>query len=194
MTGLLRMSRAIDRASHKVGSLAALLVIFMVVLGALNALLRHFDRAAGVTMSSNAYIEAQWYAFALVFLLGAATTLRRDEHVRVDVFYGRTTPRVRAWIDILGTLFLMLPFCIFALWIALPTVLQSWEVNEVSPDPGGLPRFPLKTGVPVVFGMLILQGFSLLIKRAAYLRGIPGVEVPGHKDEPPAINASAESV
>ncbi len=183
MTRLLRLSRAIDRVSDAVGGVATILVVFMVVMGALNALLRHFDRAAGVTMSSNAYIEAQWYAFALVFLLGAATTLRRDEHVRVDVFYGRATPRKRAWIDVLGTLFLMLPFCVFALAISLPTVLQSWEVREVSPDPGGLPRYPLKAVAPLVFGMLVLQGISLLIKRAAYLRGVPGVDVPGHKEE-----------
>ena len=114
-------------------------------MGAFNAVARYLGKSIGLNLSSNAYIEAQWYLFSAVFLLGAAHTLQRDQHVRVDVLYGRLTARKKAWIDIIGTVCFLIPFCLFGLVISIPAVRNSWAVLEGSPDPGGLARYPLKT-------------------------------------------------
>lgn len=170
---LLRASRAIDALSRIVGRCVAWLTLAMVLLGAFNALARYFDRAAGGGLSSNAYVELQWYLFSLVFLLGAPYALRADAHVRVDVLYGRLGPRGQAWIDLVGGLLLLIPFCCFALVVSWPAVRDAWSVREVSPDPGGLVRWPIKMAVLVSFGLLLLQGLSETVKRAALLSGIP---------------------
>jgi TRAP-type mannitol/chloroaromatic compound transport system permease small subunit len=109
-------------------------------------------------------------------LLAAADTLRRNAHVRVDVFYGQLRPRQQAAINVVGTLIFLLPFCAFAIWASVPTVLASWRVLEVSPDPGGLPRYPLKTALPLAFALLGLQGISELIKGVRTLRDPPPQE------------------
>ncbi|HWV57510.1 MAG TPA: TRAP transporter small permease subunit [Longimicrobiales bacterium] len=156
--------RAIDRVNGWLGSLSAWLVVIMVVVGAFNAFARYLGRYIGVNLSSNAYLELQWYLFSLVFLLGGAWALRDGAHVRVDVFYERVSHRVRRWITVLGTLLLLLPFTVFSIWVAIPFVRNSWRVHEGSPDPGGLPRYPLKTMVIVGFALLALQGVSELVK------------------------------
>jgi TRAP-type mannitol/chloroaromatic compound transport system permease small subunit len=161
----------VDALNEKIGRLVAVLVLLMVLLGAFNALARYLSRFTEMQLASNAYIEGQWYLFSLVFLLGAAYTLKRDQHVRVDVFYGRLSERGKAWIDLGGTLFFLLPFCAFALWASWPTVESSWVVREVSPDPGGLPRYPIKAMILACFALLFLQGVSEAIKRAADLFG-----------------------
>jgi TRAP-type mannitol/chloroaromatic compound transport system permease small subunit len=158
------------------------LVLLMIGLGAYNALARHFSRSLGVELSSNGLIEAQWYLFSIIFLLGASATLKRDEHVRVDVLFGRFGQRTKAWVDLLGGLLLLVPFCVFAIVYSLPGVMESWQFHEQSPDPGGLPRYPLKTLVPVAFLMLTLQALSEIIKRAATLAGEPGAGEPGAGD------------
>jgi TRAP-type mannitol/chloroaromatic compound transport system permease small subunit len=142
----------------------------MVLLGAFNAVARYLGRFVGRSLSSNAYLEAQWYLFSLIFLLGAAYALQRDAHVRVDVLFARCSARVRSWINILGTILLLVPFCIFVIWSSLPAVRNSWRIREVSPDPGGLPRYPLKALILVCFGLLLLQAVSELIKEIAKLR------------------------
>lgn len=172
MQGLLRLSAWIDRVSTGVGRAASWLALLMVLIGAFNAVARYVGRWIGMNFASNAFIEAQWYLFSLLFLLGGAWTLRDDDHVRVDVLYGRLAPKKQAWIDLLGALLFLLPFCAFALVTSWPALQSSWAVLEGSPDPGGLPRYPLKTMLPVAFGLLALQGASQAIKAVARIRGL----------------------
>lgn len=167
----LGFSRGIDRLNGWVGRQIGWLVLVMVLLGSFNALARYAGRFGQVSLSSNGFIEGQWYLFSLVFLLGAGWTLQQDKHVRVDVFYGRLSPRVRAWIDLVGSVVLLLPFCVFGLVVSWGTVANSWSVLEGSPDPGGLPRYPIKTMILVSFALVALQGLSELIKRVAVLSG-----------------------
>ena len=177
----MKLKRWIDRLNRAVGRGASWLVLLMVLVGAGNAVARYLGRFIGMNLSSNAYLEAQWYLFSLVFLLGAAYTLQRDDHVRVDVLYSRLSGRARAWIDAVGTVVFLIPFCIFCLWVSWPSIRNSWHVLEGSPDPGGLPRYPIKTVILVAFVLLILQGVSILIDRIRTLRG--GDPAPG-MDEP----------
>ncbi len=167
MAALVRLARRFDRLSASFGRALAWLALAMVLIGAFNALARYGGKALGVNLASNGLLEAQWYLFALLFLLGAAPTLAADRHVRVDVFYGRLSERRKALVDLLGCLVLLLPFCVFALVVSLPSVQASWAVWEVSPDPGGLPRWPIKTAVPLAFVLLVLQGVSFAIQRGA---------------------------
>lgn len=171
--------RAIDCLNDWVGRAVAWLVLAMVLLGAFNAVARYAGRWAGFNLSSNAYLELQWYLFSLVFLLGAAHTLRRDAHVRVDVLYGRLGLRGQAWIDIVGTLIFLIPFCCFVLWLSWPMVRNSWQVLEVSSDPGGLPRYPIKSVILVAFFLLLLQGVAEIARRIDRLSG----EVESSDDE-----------
>jgi TRAP-type mannitol/chloroaromatic compound transport system permease small subunit len=167
----LRLARAIDRLSEIIGRVILWLVGIMIVVGAFNAVARYAGRFGGTNLSSNAYIELQWYLFSLVFLLGAAYALKHDAHVRVDLLYGRLTPRGRAWIDLLGTILFLIPFSVLMLVVSWPSIRSSWQVREVSPDPGGLARYPIKTVILVAFVLLILQGISEAIKQLAVLRG-----------------------
>lgn len=178
--GWLRVSRAIDRMNEWIGQALLWLLGLMILIGALNAVARYIGRFIGVNLSFTAAIELQWYLFSLVFLLGASYALRHDAHVRVDVLYGQLGPRARAWIDLLGTIVFLIPFSIFMLLVSYPSVLASWRIREVSPDPGGLARYPIKAMVLVAFVLLILQGISELLKQVAILRGAPAPVVPGH--------------
>ncbi|MFQ5599310.1 MAG: TRAP transporter small permease subunit [Candidatus Krumholzibacteriia bacterium] len=171
MRGWLRISRAIDRLNECVGRGTAWLVLAMALVGAYNAVVRYLGRYIGVSLSSNAYIELQWYLFSLLFLFGAAYTLKHNAHVRVDVVYGRFTARVKAWINLFGTILFMIPFSGLTIWLSWPSVRNSWAVLEVSPDPGGLPRYPIKTAILVAFALLLLQGVSEIVKNVAILRG-----------------------
>jgi TRAP-type mannitol/chloroaromatic compound transport system permease small subunit len=143
----------------------------MVLLGAFNAIARYASRGLGRSLSSNAYLEGQWYLFSVILLLGAAYTLRHDRHVRVDVIYAKLSEKGRAWIDLLGTALFLLPFSAVTMVLTWPTVHNSWITRELSPDPGGLPRYPLKTMILVGFFLLFLQGLSMLIRQIAFLRG-----------------------
>ncbi|MCZ6597722.1 MAG: TRAP transporter small permease subunit [Planctomycetota bacterium] len=177
MQGLLGISRAIDRLNGWLGRLVAWLSLAMVLVTAFNAVARYLGRFLGRDLSSNTYIELQWYLFSLIFLLGAAYTLRRDEHVRVDVLYSALSRKSRAWIDLIGSLAFLLPFCLLVLWVSWPYVANSWALREGSPDPGGLARYPIKTAIPVCFVLLFLQGVSEAIKRVAILRGLSDKEL-----------------
>jgi len=173
----LRLAHFIDRLNVAIGRVACGLMIVLVGLGAGTAVLRYVGRPLGLSLTSNAFLEGQWYLFSAVFLLGAAWTLRENAHVRVDVLYGRLGPRGKAWTDLLGAVLFLLPFCALMLWATGPSVAESWAVREVSPDPGGLPRYPIKALVPVAFVLLFLQGVAQAIKAVAALRGIePGDE------------------
>jgi len=181
--GWLRVAATIDRVTTAAGRLVAWLAVVMVLLGAFNAVARYLGRFVGHNFSSNAYLEAQWYLFSLMFLLGAAWTLQQDAHVRVDVIFARFSARVRAWINICGTLFLLVPFCIFVLWSSWPAVRNSWQIHEVSPDPGGLPRYPLKAVILLCFVLLLLQAVSELIKEVRKLRSRESSDYADHPVE-----------
>lgn len=168
---LLGFSSVIDRINDRIGSWIQWLTLFMVIVGAVNALLRYATRFAGVTLSSNAFIDLQWYMFSLVFLLGAAWGLRNGAHVRVDVMYERLSRKARAWIDLCGTVLFLIPFSLLMLYVSWPPVRNSWAIRETSPDPGGLARYPIKTVILVCFALLLLQGVSEAIKTADVLRG-----------------------
>ena len=173
----LRIAAGIDRFSERTGRVVYWMTLGMVLIGAYNAVARYLDRFTGLGLSSNTYIELQWYLFSLVFLLGAAYTFKHNAHVRVDVLYGRLSPRGKAWVNLLGTVLFLFPFCVLMLIVSWSAVRNSWAVLEVSPDPGGLPRYPIKTVIPIAFLLLMIQGVSILIRQVATLRGAaPGTE------------------
>ncbi len=141
----------------------------MIGVGVWNVLGRYIGNAIGQNLSSNALIETQWYLFDIVFLLGAAYTLQRNEHVRVDVFYDRFSRQKKAIADLIGTLLFLLPFSILVIYFSWGSIVRSWAVRETSPDPGGLIRYPIKTMILVSFVLLILQGISDVIKNWAII-------------------------
>jgi TRAP-type mannitol/chloroaromatic compound transport system permease small subunit len=155
----------IEHITEWVGSASSWLVLLMVVLGASNAAGRYVGEYMGMTLSSNALAEGQWYAFSMIFLLGSADTLRQDKHVRVDLIYGRLGMRGRAITNLIGGLLALLPFCFALLYFSWPSVSESWRVLEQSADPGGLPRYPIKSVILVAFVLLALQGFATTAKQ-----------------------------
>lgn len=175
---MLRFAHTIDRINAAIGRAACVLLIALVGLGAGTAILRYIGRLLGVSLTSNSFLEGQWYLFSAVFLLAAAWALREGSHVRVDVLYGRLGPRGQAWTDLLGSVLFLIPFCLLMLWATTPSVLDSWAVREVSPDPGGLARYPIKALVPVAFTLLFLQGIAEAIKAAARLRHDDALSAP----------------
>ncbi|MEX1080443.1 MAG: TRAP transporter small permease subunit [Halofilum sp. (in: g-proteobacteria)] len=164
------MSRGIDRATAAIGRGLSWVTLALIALGVINVVGRYIGAQVGMQLSSNALLEAQTQAFDLIVLLGAAHLLQRDGHIRVDILHARLSPRVRAWIDIIGTLLLLLPFCVLVIWFSVEYVSRSWSRLEVSPNPGGLPLYPIKTAIPLAFALLALQGLSELVKRCAVLR------------------------
>lgn len=177
---LVRLAGAVERTTERIGAMASWLVLLMVVVGALNAIARYLGRFAGLPLASNAAIELQWYLFSAVFLLGAAWTLGEDAHVRVDVFYRRLPARGRAWVELVGTAVFLVPFSLFVIVVSWPSLLSSWRVREVSPDPGGLARWPLEALVPFAFALVLGQGLALAVRRARELRrGEPRQEQDG---------------
>lgn len=171
MALLTRISGWIDATTDWIGRGVGWLTLAMVLIGAFNALARSIGTKIGAQLGSNIWLEAQWYLFAMVFMLGAAATLRHDKHVRVDVFYGRLTEKGRAWVNLVGTVTLLLPFCVLSTWACWDYVLNSWAAAEQSPDPDGLPRYPLKAMILLTFGLLALQGLSTLCKSLVVLSG-----------------------
>lgn len=167
MNALLSLSRSIDRWSERLGHALTWLILATVIISALNAIVRK-----AVNWSSNGLLEIQWYLFSAVFLLGAGYTLLRNEHVRIDVIAGRLSKRAQAWIDIIGTIFFLLPMAVLIGWLGWPIFVDAFERNEVSTNAGGLIIWPARLLVPVGFALLAIQGISELIKRIAFLRGI----------------------
>jgi len=172
MQRFLRIADAIDRFQDRIGKWLYWLTLMMVVVGGFNAVVRYMDKFTGMSLSSNFYLELQWYLFSLLFLLGAAYTLRHNAHVRVDIVYSNLSLKGKAWVDLLGTLIFLFPFCVLMLWVSWPAVMNSWEVLEMSPDPGGLPRYPIKTAIPVAFLLVLIQGVSMTIRSLAVLMGV----------------------
>ncbi len=163
-----RLASAIERLNDGVGRLAGWLVILMVAIIVYDVAMRYLFHEGSVALQ-----ELEWHLFALVFLLGSAYTLRHDGHVRVDIFYRSHAfdDRVRAWIDIVGVVCLLVPFCVLVIVSSLPFVGNAFALGEGSPDPGGLPaRYLLKAAIPVGFTLLLLQGVAMLIRRVESLR------------------------
>lgn len=179
MTLLLKLSQLIDWLNERIGKGAFWLILIMTVISAGNAVVRF-----GFNYSSNGLLEIQWYLFAAVFLLCSPYTLQRNEHVRIDVLSGKLSPRGLAVIDIIGTLFFLLPMVITVMWLAVPLVAESYKIDEYSANAGGLLRWPVKVLLPIGFALLALQGVSELIKRIAFLAGM--IEDPNSKAKGPS--------
>ena len=167
MQPLLKLSRAIDWLNAQVGRYVIWLILASTVISAINASVRKVFNT-----SSNAYLEVQWYLFAAAFLLAAGYTLLNGEHVRIDVLIHRLSKRGQIWIDVLGFTFFLTPMCIAVLWFGIPFFLQAWHSGEMSSNPGGLIRWPVYLMMPLGFALLLLQGWSELIKRIAFLKGL----------------------
>jgi len=163
---LLKASRVIDAVNDWFGTLATWLVLFACVISTGNAISRYV-----FSSSSNAWLEVQWYMFAAMVFFGAPHTLKLNEHVRVDVIYSTLSERTRIWIDIVGGVLFLLPFCAVLLYFTWPWFVDSWHIGEVSSNAGGLIRWPVKLALPLGFALLALQGISELIKRVAVLTG-----------------------
>lgn len=166
MSGLLAFSRVIDAVNTVVHKAVMWLVLVAIFVSAGNAASRKL-----FSLSSNAFLELQWYLFSAVFLLCAGYTLLKGEHVKIDIIYGRLSRRTQVWIDIFGTIFFLMPFCLLTIYLCWPQVVQKWVSGEVSPNPGGLPFWPAWFLIPAGFLLLALQGISELIKRIAFLVG-----------------------
>ena len=179
MDGLLRLAKRIDGLTRALSRVAAVAIVALVLVGAFNAILRTVDAEFGTQLSSNRWLELQWYLFSVAFLLGGPWALSVGAHVRVDVLHERFPRKVAAWIDLIGTLALLLPFCTFATWVCWDAVVESWRIREMSNDPDGLPRYPIRTVPLIAFSLLWLQGLAEAIKRLGYLRGAGGEELLG---------------
>jgi TRAP-type mannitol/chloroaromatic compound transport system permease small subunit len=166
MQGMLGFARLIDALNDRVGRTVYWLVLAMVLVSAGNAIVRKL-----FNMSSNAYLEAQWYLFSAVFLLCAGYTLLRNEHVRIDILAGRLSAKGQAWIDILGTIFFLMPMAILIMSLSWPYFMRAYTEHEISGSAGGLVLWPARLLLPVGFALLVLQGFSELIKRIAFVAG-----------------------
>ena len=163
---LLRLSSLIDALSRSIGVATGWLILATVLISAGNATMRYT-----IHWSSNAWLEIQWYLYSAVFLLCAAYTLLRNEHIRIDIIAGNLSRRAQAWIDLFGSVFFLLPMTITLAWLSWPMFVESYVRHEMSSDAGGLLRWPAKVLVPVGFALLTLQGISELIKLVAFLSG-----------------------
>lgn len=166
MSFLLSLSRLIDTINEKVGSGVSWALLAAVLICSGNAIVRYIFNT-----SSNAWLEIQWYLFSAIFLLATSYTLRRNEHVRIDVITGRFSKRTQAWLDVFGFLIFLLPITLIILYYAIPYAWMSIQNQEISSNAGGLIVWPAKLLIPVGFFLLALQGVSELIKRIAFLQG-----------------------
>ncbi len=174
MKALLDFSRAVDRLNEFVGRLVRWLVLAATLVSAGNALVRY-----SLHTSSNAWLELQWYCFGALFLLAAGYTLKHNGHVRIDIIYGRLSPKSQAVIDLLGGVLFLLPACGLIAWLSWPLFTKALFSGEVSADAGGLVRWPIMLMLPLGFGLLFLQGIAEVIKRLGVLTG--RLELPAEK-------------
>jgi TRAP-type mannitol/chloroaromatic compound transport system permease small subunit len=177
----LRLSAGIDRLNEAIGKSAYWLILVAVLVSTINAIVRKaFD------VSSNAWLELQWQLFGAVFMLCAAYTFLKNEHIRIDIVSSRLPKAVRDWIDLLGHFLFLMPFVILMIVDGWPFFLASWRINEQSTNAGGLPQWPPKFLIPFGFFLLFLQGISEIVKRIAVMRGLipdPHGEEPVHAEE-----------
>lgn len=173
MSGLLALSRVIDRMNTFIGRNVSWLILIAVLVSAINAIIRKV-----FSISSNAWLELQWYLYGTCFLLAAAYTLLENEHIRIDILYGRWSRRVQHWIDLIGHSLFLLPFTGLVIYLTYPWVMRSIRLEEMSMNAGGLILWPAKLMLLVGFGLLFLQGVSEIIKKIAVMRGV----IPDHVD------------
>lgn len=187
MKGLLSLSSAIDKLSYWIGRSVMWLVLLMVLISAGNAIIRKLFNT-----SSNAYLEAQWYLFAAVFLLGASYTMLQQGHVKIDVFISRFSRPTQVKIEIFGIVMFLFPLVYFVIVEIFPILVQAYKTGEMSENAGGLIRWPVYALVPLGFFLLGLQGLSELIKRIGFLKGL--CPDPGEVNEVNAEQALAEHI
>lgn len=174
MRALLKLSNAIDWLNTLVGRYVIWLILASTAISGINAVARKM-----FNVGSNAYLEVQWYLFATAFLLAAGYTLLNGEHVKIDVISSHLSKRAQIWIDIIGFTLFLTPVCLAVLYFGIPFFLNGLRSGEVSSNAGGLIRWPVYLMIPLGFGLLLLQGWSELIKRVAFLMGL--IEDPTHK-------------
>lgn len=167
MNALLKLSGLIDALTERVGKSLIWLVLIMTIISAGNAVMRYT-----IHYSSNAFLEIQWYLFSAIFLLGAGYTLKKNEHVRIDLIAGKFSKRGQTWIDIFGIIFFLMPMAIAIMYLSWPVFMLAIETNEQSNNAGGLTVWPARLMVPAGFFLLVLQGLSELIKRVGFLKGL----------------------
>lgn len=203
MSVLLGFARVVDAVTGLFGRLMWWVSLFMVAVGVYNVLTRYFygaleavvGRQLAARMTGSFYLELQTYSFDLIFLLGAAYVLRMDGHVRVDIVYSNLSARRKAIVDIVCTWLFLVPFAALGILYSLPYVRRSWQTLEMSPNPGGLPRYPIKAVIVVAFAMLILQALSETIRNAAFLSGRKGSgSVHESPPAPTAVDGTAGGV
>lgn len=167
LQALLRLSRGIDALTTVIGRWLSWLILVAVIISAGNATIRKiFD------VSSNAYLELQWVLFGVVFLLCSPWTLLNGEHIKIDIINHHLPLKVRSWIDMIGHIFFLVPFCIVLLWTSIPFFLVSYHQNEQSFSAGGLPQWPAKSLVVIGSALLLVQAVSEIIKRLAVMQGL----------------------
>lgn len=174
MHALLKLSRGIDALTSFVGKYVIWLIFGSTLISALNAVIRK-----ALNVSSNAFLEIQWYLFAASFLIAAGYTLLNGEHVKIDVLYGHLSKKAQMRIDIFGFVCFLIPLSVTVLYLSVPYVLRAYATGEMSNNAGGLIRWPVFAILPLGFGLLLAQGVSELIKRIAFLQGL--IEDPTHK-------------
>lgn len=177
MGPLLAFSRGMDWVSAQFGKVADWCILLSCLISAGNAVVRY-----GLSTSSNAWLEVQWYLFGIAVFAGAPMLLKLNEHVRVDVIYGGRSPRTKAWIDVIGLLVVLLPLCGIVAWLAWPFAVASFLQQEHSPSAGGLIRWPIKVAMPIGFALLGLQGLAELLRRIDFLRGRTELDI--HYERP----------
>ena len=167
MNALLKFSRAVDWLNGQIGKYVIWLILGSTVISAVNAIVRK-----AFNVGSNAFLEVQWYLFAASFLIASAYTLLNGEHVKIDVVSSRLSKRAQIWIDVIGFSFFLTPVCLAILYYGIPFALKGYQSGEMSSNAGGLIRWPVYAMMPLGFSLLLLQGWSELIKRLAFLRGL----------------------
>ena len=177
MRPLLSVSNAIDLLNEKIGYICNLLVLLACLVSAGNAMIRY-----AFSYSSNGWLELQWYMFAILVMFGASYTFKRNEHVRVEIFYLFLSERGQLWLDMIGTLFFLIPSCLLLAYLSWPFFILSFDTSEVSGNAGGLIRWPIKFVLPSGFVLLALQGVSEIIKRIAAIEGLTKVDA--HYERP----------
>ena len=167
MNGLLALSRGIDRVNTVIGRNVSWLILLAIFVSAINAVIRK-----AFSISSNAWLELQWYLYGGAFLLAAAYTLLENEHIRIDIVFGAWSRRVQHWIELLGHIFFLMPFVLLTLWLTWPWLARSYRTGEMSMNAGGLILWPAKALLFAGFVLLLLQGISEIIKKIAVMRGL----------------------
>ena len=175
MQGLLGISRAIDAVTNIIGKIAGWAIFAAVLVSTVNALVRFT-----FNYSKNSFLEAQWYLFGFVILLGAAYTFQKNEHIRIDIISQRLSANARNWIDVLGHVIILIPFCLLMTYLGSIFFARSFANQEISSSAGGLILWPAKLLIPAGFALLLAQGVSELIKRIAVIQGLIPDPYAGH--------------